>query len=78
MELELVPRSGYAIVSVTASSFHRSIKPGDILHNLLAVARNAKALGQSKKIIKQFKPDIAIGTGAMSVIPCSGWPTLWA
>ena len=69
MELELVPHSGYAIKSVKASSFHRGMKPGDILHNIRAIGKNAKALRQSKKIIKAFRPDIAIGTGGYVCYP---------
>jgi UDP-N-acetylglucosamine--N-acetylmuramyl-(pentapeptide) pyrophosphoryl-undecaprenol N-acetylglucosamine transferase len=69
MERELVPRAGYEIRSVKASSFHRSIKPGDIRHNLKAVRRIAQALGQSRKIIREFRPVICIGTGGYVCYP---------
>lgn len=69
MEMELVPRAGYEIKSVTASNLHRGIKPGDILHNIHAAGRIARALRQSRRIIKQFKPDAVIGTGGYVCYP---------
>ena len=59
MEMERVPAAGYRITGLPVSGFNR--------HNILAnfkVAYNlAKSMLIARKILKEFKPDIAIGVG---------------
>lgn len=69
MELELIPKAGYKIKSITASNLRRSIKPLDILHNIYSGGRIINALRQSRTIIKKFKPDVVIGTGGYVCYP---------
>lgn len=69
MELELVPRAGYKIEAITASSLRRGMKPADICHNFMAAFRNCNALAKSKRIVKKFLPDVAIGTGGYVCYP---------
>ncbi len=63
MEAKLVPQAGYRIEFIKVEGFQRKI-------NLENIGRNAKALWylagsgpRAKKIIRDFAPDIAIGTG---------------
>ncbi|MEG0457731.1 MAG: undecaprenyldiphospho-muramoylpentapeptide beta-N-acetylglucosaminyltransferase [Oscillospiraceae bacterium] len=63
MEKNLAEKAGFKFKEIEASGFLRSFKPKAISHNIKAcfIALNAK--NEAKKIIKQFKPDICIGTG---------------
>lgn len=69
METELVPREGYRIETVTITNIHRSLKPKEILHNLKTVKNVFAATHQAKRIISEFNPDVAIGTGGYVCYP---------
>jgi len=59
MEKDLVPRSGYEIRFITVSGFHRK----KIWRNIKTAADLLKGNRQAVRIIKEFKPDLVIGTG---------------
>jgi len=59
MESELVPKAGFDIKYIDVLGFKRSIN----LKNLVALAKVFGAFLKSSRIIKDFKPDIVIGTG---------------
>ncbi|MCI2062266.1 MAG: undecaprenyldiphospho-muramoylpentapeptide beta-N-acetylglucosaminyltransferase [Eubacteriaceae bacterium] len=65
LEKDIVPKHGYPIKFVTASGFHRKnmIKNFKTLHDYTG--------GKSKaaKIMREFKPDIVIGTGGYVSAP---------
>ena len=63
MEQRLVKQAGYRIESVVISGFYRGVRPGDIAHNAKTVKNTFKSRNDAKKIIKEFAPDICIGTG---------------
>ncbi|MDO4459388.1 MAG: undecaprenyldiphospho-muramoylpentapeptide beta-N-acetylglucosaminyltransferase [Clostridia bacterium] len=63
MEERLVPPAGYEIRTIHISGFQRSFAPADIVRNIKTVARLATSSFESKKIIKEFKPDVCVGTG---------------
>lgn len=63
MEERLVPPAGYDIKTIHISGFQRSFAPADIIRNIKTVARLASSSIESKKIIKEFKPDVCVGTG---------------
>lgn len=69
MEMEKVPEAGYDIKGLWISGIQRKIT----LKNLLFPVKLISSLLKSYKIIKSFKPNIAIGTGGFA----SG-PTLMA
>ena len=69
METELVPKAGYEIKTVTITNLRRSFKPKMILHNLKTVKNVFTSTGEAKRIIKQFKPDVAVGTGGYVCYP---------
>ena len=68
MEMEKVPKAGYQIKGLPISGIDR----GNLLSNLSFPLKLQKSLKLAKKILKEFKPDIAIGTGGFA----SG-PLLW-
>lgn len=59
MEKDLVPKNGYNIKFIKIHGFARKITP----KNLKVCAELIKAVSNSKKIIKEFKPDVVLGTG---------------
>ncbi len=63
METQLVPAAGYPIRTVTVRGFQRRLSLKNIGRNVMAVANVLTASAASKKIIKEFKPDLAVGTG---------------
>jgi len=65
MEMEKVPQAGYAIKGLWISGLQRSLS----LKNLMFPFKLISSLLASRKIIKSFKPDIAIGTGGYASAP---------
>ncbi len=63
METQLVPAAGYPIRTVTVRGFQRRLSLKNIGRNIMAVANVLTSSLESKKIIKEFKPDLAVGTG---------------
>ena len=63
MEQRLVPQAGFEIKSITISGFKRSLDPKSMLENAKTVRRTFTSSAEAKKIIKEFQPDICIGTG---------------
>ena len=65
MEMEKVPQAGYAIKGLWISGLQRSLS----FRNLMFPFKLISSLLASKKIIKSFKPDVAIGTGGYASAP---------
>ena len=63
MESKLIPEAGYDFVPIKVRGFIRGFAPADIVKNVKASAYLVNAIPRAKKIIKDFKPDIVIGTG---------------
>jgi UDP-N-acetylglucosamine--N-acetylmuramyl-(pentapeptide) pyrophosphoryl-undecaprenol N-acetylglucosamine transferase len=59
MEWEAVPKAGYRIHQITISGLHR----GQPLRNLTLPFKLVKSMMESRKLVKQFDPDVAVGTG---------------
>ena len=59
IESRVVPERGYALKTIWISGFHRSAR----IENLLFPVKVIVSLVQSFFLIKQFHPDIVIGTG---------------
>ena len=66
MEMEKVPASGYEIKGLWISGIQRKIFSKN---NLLFPFKLMSSLWCAKRIVKQFKPDIAIGTGGFASGP---------
>ncbi len=69
METELVPREGYDIVTVEITNLRRGFKPDQIVHNLKTIRNVVVSMNQAKKIIRDFQPDVAVGTGGYVCYP---------
>ena len=69
LEKDLVPKAGYAFRTVRISSFHRSFKPKEIKHNLISVYNLIRAPQEAGEILREFQPDVVIGTGGYASFP---------
>lgn len=63
MEARLVPAAGFEFKTIEISGFRRSFSPSAIKHNIKTVSRLIKSSGESKKIIREFQPDVVVGFG---------------
>lgn len=59
LEKDMVPKAGYRIEFIEAEGLRRSLS----LHNIKVVLKTLKGYITARKIIKDFKPDVVIGTG---------------
>lgn len=65
MEMEKVPQAGYKIEGIDIAGIDR----GNMLSNLGLPFKILKSLSKSKRIIKSFAPDFAVGTGGFASGP---------
>ena len=59
LENDLVPRAGYELKTIEAYGLSKKVS----VENIKKMYKTFKGYGEAKKIIKEFKPDIVIGTG---------------
>ena len=59
LENDLVPRAGYELKKIDAYGLSKKISLQSIKNNIKTI----KGISQAKKIVKEFAPDIVIGTG---------------
>ncbi len=69
MEMDRVPAAGYKIVGLPITGLMRKLT----LSNLALPFKVLKSVRMAKKLIREFKPDIAIGVGGYASAPL-----LWA
>ncbi|MDP2413159.1 undecaprenyldiphospho-muramoylpentapeptide beta-N-acetylglucosaminyltransferase [Daejeonella sp.] len=65
MEMEKVPAAGYKIIGLDIQGFQRS----SILKNILLPYKLLKSVMKARSIIKNFKPDAAVGVGGYASGP---------
>lgn len=63
MEARLVPNAGFDFKTIEISGFRRSLSLSAISHNIKTVSQLIKSESKSKKIIKEFSPDVCVGFG---------------
>lgn len=78
MEMEKVPAAGYEIIGLPVAGFNRR----NLFKNFAVLLRLFKSIRKARKIVRDFKPDIAIGVGGYASGPTlkaaqrAGVPTL--
>jgi UDP-N-acetylglucosamine--N-acetylmuramyl-(pentapeptide) pyrophosphoryl-undecaprenol N-acetylglucosamine transferase len=78
MEMEKVPRAGYNIIGLPIVGIKRAVSPD----NLVFPFKLVRSLLKAREIIKNFKPDVAVGVGGFASGPLlmmaslGGIPTL--
>ena len=63
MEMEKVPKAGYRVIGLPIRGLQRSFSPKNILENLKFPVRLLGSLNQARNVIKEFNPDVVVGTG---------------
>ena len=69
MEMELVPREGYAIRPLKITNISRGKSLSAMKHNLDTVKNVVASEHEAKRILRQFQPDAVIGTGGYVCYP---------
>ncbi len=69
MEETLVPKAGYDLKCLPGTGLSRKLDLEGIQNNMKAVGNVLTAVSQCKKIIKEFKPDVILGTGGYASFP---------
>ena len=69
MEEKLVPNAGYKLECLPVSGLSRQKNLAAIKKNINAVKCVLSAVSRCKKIIREFKPDVIIGTGGYASFP---------
>ena len=69
MEEKLVPQAGYALETLPGSGLSRSLSIAGLKKNVSAVKCVLSAVSRCKKIIKEFQPDVIVGTGGYASFP---------
>ena len=63
MERGLIEKAGYDFRSIEVSSFQRSLSPSGIAHNVKSLKNLALAGSRARAILRDFRPDLVVGTG---------------
>lgn len=69
MECDLVPREGFRLETLKVSNFQRSLTPKALVHNVNAVRTLRSAYRKADKLLKEFRPDVILGTGGYASYP---------
>lgn len=73
MEEKLVPRAGFDLKCIRSSGLARRLNWKGIVWNAKAVGQIFTAVKECRKIIREFGPDVIVGTGGYA-----SFPTLYA
>jgi len=69
MEMEKVPAAGYSIVGLPVAGLQRKLTPSGIAKNLLLPFKLIASDCRAGKVLRKFKPDIAVGVGGYASAP---------
>lgn len=63
LEAKLVPAKGYDFYTIDVAGFQRKITPKNIVRNIDAVRKMFTSSRKARKLLKELKPDVVVGTG---------------
>lgn len=69
IERKLIEEAGWPFRAVEISSFHRSLKPKEIRHNLISLRNLVRSPGEARALLKEFPADLVVGTGGYASYP---------
>ena len=69
IEKQLIESAGWPFRAVEISSFHRSLTPKEIRHNLISLRNLLRSPGEAKALLKEFPADLVVGTGGYASYP---------
>ena len=73
MEMEKVPAAGYEIVGLPIVGMQRQLNIKNVINDVQVPFRVVKSVAMARRLIRKFKPDVAIGVGGYASAPL-----LWA
>ena len=69
MEGTLVPREGFRLETIKIDFFERRLTPKGLVHNVRTALQIGGALRRVDAILKEFQPDVILGTGGYASFP---------
>ena len=69
MEANLVPREGFPLETLTVSNYLRKISFSALRHNVKTAIAIRRAFRRADEIIRDFQPDVIVGTGGYASYP---------
>ena len=69
MEMEKVPAAGFRIVGLKIAGLQRKLSLKNIVEDIKVPFRFLQSIRKAREIIKEFKPDIAVGVGGYASAP---------
>lgn len=69
MEEQLVPKAGYDLKCINISGMSRGKNWKAVKKNIKNLSDTLKAVSEAKRIIREFQPDVILGTGGYASFP---------
>lgn len=69
IEKQLIESAGWPFRAVEISSFHRSLTPKELRHNLISLRNLLRSPGEAKALLKEFPASLVVGTGGYASYP---------
>ena len=69
MERRLIEAAGWPFRAVEVSSFHRSLKPREIRHNLVSLRNLLRSPAEARALLGEFPAGLVVGTGGYASYP---------
>ena len=69
MEEELVPKAGFELITFPGDGMYRDFTPKGIKKNCKVLHQLLSAVNKCKKIIRDFRADVVVGTGGYASLP---------
>ena len=63
LEAKLVPEKGYDFHTIDVAGFQRRVSLKNIARNISAAGKAITSSRDSRRILKEIKPDVVVGTG---------------
>ena len=69
MEMEKVPAAGYRIIGLPIVGLQRQLNLRNIINDIQVPFKVLSSIRKANRIIKEFKPDVAVGVGGYASAP---------
>ena len=69
IEKDLIEAAGWPFRAVEVSSFHRSMRPREIRHNLISLKHFLCSPREARRLLREFPADLVVGTGGYASYP---------
>ena len=69
MEMEKVPAAGYRIIGLPIVGLQRQLNLRNIINDIQVPFKVLSSIRKARRIIKEFKPDVAVGVGGYASAP---------